>query len=651
MPYTPTKSIAQSSFKSVSAELANLNPSAIITFFEIDVTNVMESNNVSNLGVEGDAYGVTQNVQDNILRFHNSINVFNSFLKWQGNTYYPAPIQGEQFETSSRGTLPTPILMIATQGSQHDLMGLLRHQIRKFGDIVGAKVTRIRTFAKYLDVDNFLAVNSEGKVSPNALQDMATENLGEIPLGFEPDPYAELPRDVYYIERKESENKSILRYQLSSNLDLEGIHIPKRMILANRCMFDYRGPGCWYQHKYDAESYKVVSSVWSGSGAGNWTNASARDQVIANGAYTGSPYQIEVDPINNIFHAGYVINFSSGATYTLTNNISVPMPSSQYPVGSTVLFGSLSGSIANDETGTINYSYNTLTSNTANAEITLALRVGGGSSTNVNFSVANSPAFPVSPREEYELRFNFAFLNTNSVEFPRLQIQNATDINGKVGWKQGWSQRIPTTHEGTNTLRFTINNSAKGSGNNGMFVIYNTEYANWKITDVSLTKVTSRPPILNKAGLDYGNYGDTLLPSEAPPVATDNDEKITEALGPELQKSTFDDKGLWNSSIQYEIGHYVYILKDDLKYYYVCKKANSGSPPPHSSYWIVDQCSKSLTGCRLRWGTKAINKGGARKETGCGCIIGGAAAADGSGGLPYGGFPAATQIQQTFRSQ
>ena len=645
MPYSPTKNRAQSSFKSVSAELANLNPSAIVTFFEIDVTNVMESNNISNLGAEADAYGVTQTVQDNILRFHNSINVFNSFLKWQGNTYYPAPIQGEQFETSSRGTLPTPVLMIATQGSQHDLMGLLRHQIRKFGDIVGAKVTRIRTFAKYLDVDNFLAVDADGNVSPTVSQDMATENLAEIPLGFEPDPYAELPRDIYYIERKESENKSILRYQLSSNLDLEGIQIPKRMILANRCMFDYRGPGCWYQHKYETESYKTVSSVWAGSGAGNWTNASARDQVIANGAYSGSPYQIEVDPINNIFHAGYVINFSSGATYTLTNNISLSPPSSQYPVGSTVLFGSLSGSIANDETGTINYSYNTLTSNTSNAEITVALRSGGASSTNLNFSIANSPAFPVVSKEEYELKFNFTFLNVSSVEYPHFQIQNAIDIDSKVGWKQGWSQRTAATQEGTNILRFTVDDNATGTGNNAMLVAYNSEYANWKITDVTLNKVTSRPPILNKAGLNYGDYGNTLLPSEAPPVATDNDEKITEALGPQLQKSKFDDKGAWNTSIQYEIGHYVYTLKDDLKYYYVCKKANSGFPPPHSSYWIADQCSKSLTGCRLRWGIK----GGAIK--GPDCVIGGAAAPDRSGGLPYGGFPAATQIQQTFRSQ
>jgi phage-related protein len=647
MPYTPTKSIAQSSFKSVSAELANLNPSAVITFFEIDVTNVMESNNISNLGVEADAYGVTQDVQGNILRFHNSINVFNSFLKWQGFTYYPAPIQGEGFETSSRGTLPTPTLTIATQGSQKGLMGLLRHQIRKFGDVVGAKVTRIRTFAKYLDVDNFLAVNSEGKVSPNALQDMATENLGEIPIGFEPDPYAELPRDIYYIERKESENKSILRYQLSSNLDLEGIKIPKRVILADRCMFDYRGPGCWYQHKYDVESYKIVSSVWAGSGAGNWTNSSARDQVIANGAYSGSPYQIGVDPINNILHTGYIINFSSGAAYTLTDNISLSPPSTQYPVGSTLLFGSLSGSIANDETGTINYSYNTLTSSASNAEITVALRSGGGSSANVNFSVANSPAFPAASKEEYELKFNFAFLNASSVEYPNFQIQNATTVNGKVGWKQSWSQAIRPTREGTNTLRFQVNNNAVGTGNNAMLAAWNTQYANWTITDVSLNKVTSRPPILNKAGLDLGNYAETLLPQEAPPVATDNDEKIIEALGDQLQKSKLEDRGLWNSALQYEVGDYVYTSKDDLKYYFVCSNPNSGFPPPNSTYWISDQCSKSLTGCRLRWGAKA--KGGAVR--GSTCIIGGAASADGSGGLPYGGFPAATQIQQNFTSR
>ena len=27
------------------------------------------------------------------------------------------------------------------------------------------------------------------------------------------------------------------------------------------------------------------------------------------------------------------------------------------------------------------------------------------------------------------------------------------------------------------------------------------------------------------------------------------------------------------------------------------------TPPPNTAYWIADQCSKSLNGCRLRWGT------------------------------------------------
>jgi len=640
MPYTPTKSIAQSSFKSVNAELANLNPSAVITFFEIDVTNVMESNNISNLGVEADAYGVTQNLQGNILRFHNSINVFNSFLKWQGLTYYPAPIQGEGFETSSRGTLPTPTLTIATQGSQKDLMGLLRHQIRKFGDVVGAKVTRIRTFAKYLDVDNFLAVNSEGKVSPNALQDMAAENLGEIPVGFEPDPYAELPRDVYYIERKESENKSILRYQLSSNLDLEGIKIPKRIILANRCMFDYRGPGCWYQHKYDVESYKIMSSVWSGSGAGNWTNSTARDQVISNGAHNGSPYMISLDSTNNILQSGYIINFSSGATFTLSDNVSVSPASNQYPVGSTNFFGTLTGSIADDETGTINYRYDTLTSSGNDAGITAAVR-SSPSSYNNKYSIADSPAFAVQPYQEYELKFNLTFLNAAS-NYPKFQIVNATTIQSKVGWKQGWSNSDTPNQEGTISLRFKVNDRAVGTGSNGMLQVWNTGYANWKITDVTLSKIeNSNPPIINKAGLDSG---ETLLPAEAPPVATDNDEKIIEALGSELQKSKFDDKGLWNSALQYEVGDYVYTLKDDLKYYFVCNNEHSGSPPPNSAYWISDQCSKSLTGCRLRWGTKgSFIKG---KSS---CVIGGPASGT-KGGLPYGGFPAATKVHQNFAS-
>ena len=97
----------------------------------------MKANEILNFGVQADSYGLkTPDVSDNIIRVHNSINIFKSHLVWRGRTYYPAPIQGEGFEVSSRGTLPTPELSIATHpGEGETLLGLLRYQIRKFGDI------------------------------------------------------------------------------------------------------------------------------------------------------------------------------------------------------------------------------------------------------------------------------------------------------------------------------------------------------------------------------------------------------------------------------------------------------------------------------------------------------------------------------------
>ena len=76
-----------------------------------------------------------------------------------------------------------------------------------------------------------------------------------------------------------------------------------------------------------------------------------------------------------------------------------------------------------------------------------------------------------------------------------------------------------------------------------------------------------------------------------------------------------------------------YIEKDKIKYYYVAKEnlsldINKKNPPPNTTYWMADQCSKSLNGCRLRWGSEA-------KVSANDCPIGY------NKGLPFGGFPAA----------
>jgi len=242
--YKPSIPRAQSSIKSLNYELSNLTPSSLIVFFEIDLSKLLETKGIT-LAEQAQTIGFEKNERDGILRFHNNIKIFNSYIKWHGYTYYPAPIVADGFASTTKGTLPTPTLTIASQSETGaDQLALLKHEIRKFGDIIGAKVTRRRTFAKYLDVTNFGGRGSfVTSTSP-----MANEMKTTIPDGYEPDPYAELPQDVYYIERKETENKTVLKYQLSSILDLEGIKIPKRTIISDKCMWQYRGIGCWYQH-------------------------------------------------------------------------------------------------------------------------------------------------------------------------------------------------------------------------------------------------------------------------------------------------------------------------------------------------------------------------------------------------------------------
>lgn len=239
-----TKSQARSSIKSLSHELSNLTPSALIELYEIDLSTLLDAKSLPNLSAQAQQVGFAGEA-GSVLRFHNNVKVFNSTVIWNKKTYYPAPIEATGFENSSRGTLPTPLLTIASQSDEGTkIISLLRHQILKNGDIIGAKVTRRRTFAKYLDWENFEFASSPTPTGKRPF----SPRIQELPDGYEPDPNAELPKDVYFIERKTAENKRTIAYQLSSILDLEGVKIPRRVIIADKCNFSYRGPGCWYQH-------------------------------------------------------------------------------------------------------------------------------------------------------------------------------------------------------------------------------------------------------------------------------------------------------------------------------------------------------------------------------------------------------------------
>jgi lambda family phage minor tail protein L len=145
-----------------------------------------------------------------ILYLANQVKPNGTKIQWKGQTYEPLPISGTGFEKVSAGQTPQPSLTIA------NALGVFSPAIDTLGDLIGAKVTRRRTFGKYLDGE------------PAA------------------DPSQEFPLDVFYIEQKTSENAIAITWTLSSILDLEGVRLPRRLITQNYCQWKYRSSECGY---------------------------------------------------------------------------------------------------------------------------------------------------------------------------------------------------------------------------------------------------------------------------------------------------------------------------------------------------------------------------------------------------------------------
>lgn len=211
---------AQISAKNVASELFSLSPSALVTFFEIDIGDLgLQVGTISQTEI---SFGI-----DTLFRFHNNISLTTNSLFWQGVEYTAAPITAENFETNLKGSPSTPVLSVTVSDDGIPQLSILKQRIRDLGDIVGAKVTRIRTFARFLDSINF--------------------NNQVPPQGFYPDPTQELPRDIYYIDRLSNENKNYIQYELSPLFVVEGITLPGRIISEAVCPWQYRGDGCLYE--------------------------------------------------------------------------------------------------------------------------------------------------------------------------------------------------------------------------------------------------------------------------------------------------------------------------------------------------------------------------------------------------------------------
>ena len=135
---------------------------------------------------------------------------------WQGVEYAPLPIEAEGFELTTKGTLPRPKIRVANVSGVFSALAL------EMDDLVGAKVTRKRTFAKYLDAVNFPGGNASA------------------------DPNQFLPEELWFVEAKAAENRHIVEWELSSAFDLMGVKLPYRQVVQNSCAWQYRSPECGY---------------------------------------------------------------------------------------------------------------------------------------------------------------------------------------------------------------------------------------------------------------------------------------------------------------------------------------------------------------------------------------------------------------------
>jgi len=141
---------------------------------------------------------------------------------WQSNTYSRMPCKAEGFKYTGKGKLPRPTISFSNLLSTITAIIQLTNNatILPFTDLAGAKVTRRRTLARFLDEENF-----PSNVNPY--------KVGSV------DPTAEMPQEIYFIDRKVIENRDIVQFELVSTFDLIGIAAPKKLVTRE----DFAGVG------------------------------------------------------------------------------------------------------------------------------------------------------------------------------------------------------------------------------------------------------------------------------------------------------------------------------------------------------------------------------------------------------------------------
>ena len=172
----------------IVSELQKVNPSAVIELFTLTLDNSL--------------HGATTTYY-----FHAGTSLKdNGEIIWAGNSYTRYPVEASGFKYG-KGQLPRPTLTFSNAVGTISAILLTVNAITTGNDLTGATVKRIRTKAKFLDAANF----------PSNVNPYGT-----------PDNTAEYPQEIYLIDRKSSENRTVVQFELAAVFDMAGVRAPKR---------------------------------------------------------------------------------------------------------------------------------------------------------------------------------------------------------------------------------------------------------------------------------------------------------------------------------------------------------------------------------------------------------------------------------------
>ena len=202
------------------AELQKPNPSNIVELFQLELNTTMH-------GVSQTYYfhnGTSTNEDKNV--------IFNNL------EYTRMPIEAEGFEYNGKQT-PRPTLKIS------NILGTITTILLTLPQgLEGAKVTRLRTLQRYIDNTNFTG----GQILLENGSNILLENGSSIdmesginPFGT-PDPTATFDTQIFLIDRKSSENRSLVEFELAASSDVHGVRLPKRQVLPD----DFPGIGTFF---------------------------------------------------------------------------------------------------------------------------------------------------------------------------------------------------------------------------------------------------------------------------------------------------------------------------------------------------------------------------------------------------------------------